>query len=128
MLANFTSLKKLCAMLCVALALVFAASAVASIITSVQHMNGTSGNHEHVLFSNISLDDKDHHSDKHSGHGSSGHHHHGDISTGMASLVPSGVAKPIVTGEQRLTSRNRVRISVRLSLPERPPRVSHSSV
>lgn len=113
--------RKICATLCIALALVFVGSGAASVINAVQHMTGTPGNHEHVLFSNISLDDRDHHSDQHSGH-AGGHHHHGDIATGMPLFVPTGIATPITTGDRNPRPRDHVRISVRQSLPERPPR------
>lgn len=112
--------RKLCALLCVALTLVFTGSGVATVITDIQHMTGASGNHEHVLFSNISLDDHDHHSDQHSGHGG-GHHHHGDIATGMP-LLPTGIATPIATGDRNPLLRDHLRHGIRLPQPDRPPR------
>lgn len=114
--------RKICATLCIALALVFTGSGAASVINAVQHMTGAPGNHEHVPFSNISLDDRDHHSDQHSGH-AGGHHHHGDIATGMPLLLPIGIATPIATGDRNSLPRDHIRISIRQSLPERPPRV-----
>jgi hypothetical protein len=113
--------RKMCATLCIALALVFTGSGAASVINEVQHMTGTPGNHEHVLFSNISLDDRDHHSDQHSGH-AGGHHHHGDIAHGMPLFLPTGIAAAITTGDRNLLPRDHLRVSIRLSLPERPPR------
>lgn len=114
-------LRRFCALLCVALALVFTGAGAASVINGVQHMTGAPHSHEHVLFSNISLDDRDHHSDQHSGH-PGGHHHHGDIATGMPLSVPTGIATAIATGDRNPLPRDHVRISIRLSLPERPPR------
>lgn len=113
-------MRKLCALLCVALVLVFAGAGAASVITDVQHMKGVSGNHEHVLFSNISLDDRDHHSDQHSGH-TGGHHHHGDIATGML-LLPTSISKPIATGDRTPLMRDHQRNGVWLPQPDRPPR------
>lgn len=115
------SFRKFCATLCIALALVFVGSGAASVINDVQHMTGMPGNHEHVLFSNISLDDHDHHSDQHSGH-AGGHHHHGDIATGMPLFQPTGIDTQIATGDRNPLPRDHVRVSVRQSLPERPPR------
>ena len=114
--------KRVSAVLCIALTLVFSGAAAASIINAVQHMNGDPGVHEHVLFSNISLDDDDHHSDIHSGDTGGHHHHHGDISTGMTAFAASGVAIPVTTGDRHRLARDHVQVSVRLSLPERPPR------
>jgi hypothetical protein len=113
--------RKICATLCIALALVFTGSGAASVINDVQHMTGAPGNHEHVPFSNISLDDRDHHSDMHSGH-AGGHHHHGDIAHGMPLFLANGIATPIATADRNSLPRDHVRISVRQSLPERPPR------
>ena len=118
--ADKSPFRKFCVWLCVALALVFTGAGAATVITDVQHMAGVSGNHEHVLFSNISLDDRDHHSDQHSGH-AGGHHHHGDIATGMP-LLPTGIAMPIATGDRNPLMRDHLRNSVRLPQPDRPPR------
>ena len=115
-------LRRACATLCVALTLVFVGAAAASTINAVQHMNGDPGVHDHVLFSNISLDDDDNHSDLHSGDSGSHHHHHGDISTGMAAMPANGVSMPMATGDRYHLARDHVRVSIRLSLPERPPR------
>ncbi len=118
--AGQLSFRKLCALLCVALALVFTGAGAAAVINDVQHMTGTPGNHEHVMFSNISLDDRDHHSDQHSGH-AGGHHHHGDIATGML-LLPTGIATPIVSGDRNPLMRDHQRQGIRLPQPDRPPR------
>lgn len=118
--ADYSSFRKLCALLCVALTLVFTGAGAATVITDVQHMTGVSGNHEHVLFSNISLDDRDHHSDQHSGH-AGGHHHHGDIATGML-LLATGISTPIVTGHRNPLMRDHQRTGIRLPQPDRPPR------
>ena len=113
--------RTLCALLCVALALVFTGAGAATVIIDVQHMTGASGNHEQVLFSNISLDDLGQDSTRHSGH-PGGHHHHGDIATGMPLVLPTGIAMPIVTGDRNPLTRDHLRISIRLPQPERPPR------
>lgn len=113
--------RKLCALVCVALALVFTGAGAATVIIDVQHMTGASGNHEQVLFSNISLDDRGQDSYKHSGH-HGGHHHHGDIAAGMPLLQPTGIATPIATGDRNPLMRDHLRISIALPQPERPPR------
>lgn len=116
--------RRIGAIVCVALALVFLQSGAASILNGVQHLSGNPDTHEHALFSNISLDDDDNHSGLHSGHESHGghHHHHGDINTGMAAFAASGMMAPVATGDRNQLGHDHVRVLARQSLPERPPR------
>ena len=116
---GFNILRKSCAALCVAMMFVFTAAAAASTVNTVQHAFGNPSSHEHMPFSNISLDDNDHHSSKHYGHGD--HHHHGDISTGITALL-TGVATMAPTGTDHAVTPDSVRSGTRQSLPERPPR------
>src|SRR3546814_14926464 len=51
------SVNKFCAMLCIALALVFAGASLASAVDRMQHGPGGSPAHEHMPFSDISLED-----------------------------------------------------------------------
>ncbi|MES2473161.1 MAG: hypothetical protein V4601_10030 [Pseudomonadota bacterium] len=113
------TLRKSCASLCVALMCVFTAAASASAVNTVQHAFGSPTSHEHMPFSNISLDDEDHHSTKHYGHGD--HHHHGDIGAGLTLLLSDVAALP-PDGTHHALARDSVRTDVRHSLPERPPR------
>ncbi len=112
-------LRKSCAALCVALMCVFTAAAAASTVTNVQHAFGNPSSHEHMPFSNISLDDDDSHSSKHFGHGD--HHHHGDLGASMTTLLSDVAAAPPVSTGHAVTP-DSVRSAVRQSLPERPPR------
>jgi hypothetical protein len=112
---------KLCALLCVALTLVFTGAGAATVIIDVQHMTRASGDHELVPFSNISLDNIGQDSDRHSGH-PGGHHHHGDIAAGIPLLLPTDIAAPIATGDPNPLMRDHLRNSIRLPQPERPPR------
>ncbi len=114
-----TFLRKSCAALCVALMFVFTAAASASTVNTVQHAFGSPTSHEHMPFSNISLDDEDNHSTKHYGHGD--HHHHGDIGAGMTALL-IGVAVHPPGSPHHALARDSVRTDVRHSLPDRPPR------
>lgn len=111
--------RKSCASLCVALMFVFTAAASASTVNGVQHAFGNPSSHQHMPFSNISLDDDDHHSTKHYGHGD--HHHHGDISTGIPALLIGVAALPPQSRVHAVTP-DSVRGDTRQSLPERPPR------
>src|SRR3546814_1534187 len=63
-ISTMISVNKFCAMLCIALALVFAGASLASAVDRMQHGPGGSPAHEHMLFSDISLEDahdQDHH-------------------------------------------------------------------
>lgn len=113
------TLRKSCAALCVALMFVFTAAASASTVTTVQHAFGNPSSHEHMPFSNISLDDEDHHSSKHYGHGD--HHHHGDLGASMTTLLSDVAAAPPDSTRHAIAP-DSARTDVRHSLPERPPR------
>ncbi len=119
MKTDFEILRKSCAALCVALMCVFTAAAAASTVNTVQHAFGNPTSHEHMPFSNISLDDEDHHSTKHYGHGD--HHHHGDIGTGIAALL-TGVAALAPAGTHHAVTPDSVRSGTHQPLPDRPPR------
>src|SRR3546814_1697036 len=87
------SVNKFCAMLCIALALVFAGASLASAVDRMQHGPGGSPAHEHMLFSDISLEDahdQDHHQPDQGGEDPSdrlaGGHHHGDSGSGLIIL------------------------------------------
>jgi len=126
-------LKKLGAVLCIALVMVFMQSEVASTVASVQHMGGKlSGehHHQHMLFADIVLDfdHADHgHDAAHHDH-DPGHHHRGDL--GSASMVLASSGSDFVRSWQPVEppSRGRLIVAVRQSLPERPPRAFLSRV
>lgn len=111
-------LRKSCAALCVALMFVFTAAASASTVNTVQHAFGQPSSHDHMPFSNISLDDEDNHSTKHYGHGD--HHHHGDIGAGMTVLLFDAPAHA-PGSTRRAVARGSVHTDVRHVLPDRPP-------
>ena len=120
--------RKAGAWLCTALVLVFMQTAVASTVASVQHMAGGNHHHQHMLFADIILDfdHADHgHDGDHHDH-DVGHHHRGDL--GSASLVLTSPSPDFVRTWQSAEppSRGRLIITVRQSLPERPPRVFFS--
>ncbi len=112
-------LRKSGAALCVALMFVFTAAASASTVNTVQHAFGQPSSHDHMPFSNISLDDEDNHSTKHYGHGD--HHHHGDIGAGITALLSDAPALAPDSTRHAL-ARGSVHTAVRHALPDRPPR------
>jgi hypothetical protein len=119
--------RRACALLCVALVLVFMQAAVASTVASVQHLAGGVGghhHHQHMLFADIILD-FDHTDHGHDGahhDGDVGHHHRGDL--GSASVVLASSSSDWVRGGEvtEPPSHDRLIVSVRHSLPERPPK------
>lgn len=86
------------AALCVVLLLVFTGVSTASIVDHIQHQPGSPAIHKHILFSLVSLDTDDHHDGHHNAadhddqaahdhQPGSGHHHHGDVGTGLPALT-----------------------------------------
>lgn len=117
--------KKVGALLCVALVLIFMQSAVASTVASIQHLAGGHHHHQHMLFADVILDfdhaDHGHDGDRHDH--DIGHHHRGDL--GSASLMLASPSPDFVPTLETAEppSRGRLIIAIRQSLPERPPRL-----
>src|SRR3546814_11485033 len=95
------SVNKFCAMLCIALALVFAGASLASAVDRMQHGPGGSPAHEPMLFSDISLEDahdQDHHQPDQGGEDPSdrpaGGHHYGDSGSGLIILASDDAIVP----------------------------------
>lgn len=143
------------ALVCAALMLVFSMAAAASAVNRIQHSAALP--HEHGVFSEMLLEDHhdtDHH---HENLAAAGHqyeqgsdhngdailtadqgdaaqtqeqppHHHGDTGASMMVLnvLPSGLLQ--LSEHWRSPIHARFRISVRQSLPERPPRPSSSTI
>ena len=122
---------KLCSTLCVALALVFAGSALASVVDSIQHAPGGSSAHEHLLFSEIAMEDADDQARHEPDQGkespsdlAGGHHHHGDSGVGLA-VTPAGDDRLAVLADDNPGFvPDRRPVGIRLPGPERPPRSS----
>jgi hypothetical protein len=116
--------KKAGALVCVALVLIFMQAAVASTVASAQHLVGGHHHHQHMLFADIILD-FDHADHGHDGahhDGDVGHHHRGDL--GSTSVVLTSSSSEWVRGWKATEppSRDRLIVTVRHSLPERPPK------
>lgn len=122
-------------MLCIGLTLIFASASMASVADRVQHQQGITGDHDHLPFSKIiaevsvhqhephtsALDDKGdapHHQP------GTGHHHHGDIGSGM--LVPLSHGSPgifLTASVGRPAADNRISGFLTHGL-ERPPKTA----
>lgn len=142
-------LRRTSALLCVALMLIFALSRAAGIVNQFEHGHGTVLPHNHLAFSDLVVDDDhdhdldamdvDHHAldhdadhddhaqADHDGH-AAGHHHHGDVNSSLIVLASSSgsvTAWQFWKGDIRS---DRLRLTTRQSLPERPPRTSQIAV
>lgn len=123
---------RLCSMLCIALALVFAGSSLASALDRIQHAPGGTPAHEHMLFSEIALEDahdRAHHAPDQSDESSSdqlggGHHHHGDSGVGLFVMAAGDARLSPPSGDNPGFVPDRLAIAARLSGPERPPKGS----
>lgn len=119
-------------MLCIALALVFAGSTLSSALDHIQHASSGTPEHEHLLFSDISIEDthdQNHHepdqgdenpSDQLAG----GHHHHGDSGAGLIVLAAADTSLATPAGDNPGFVPDRPAFGIRLLGPERPPKIS----
>lgn len=116
------------AILCAALILVFTQAAVASAVGDVEHLFVGHHDHDHMLFSDITLEfHPSAHActshlicaaGEHAGH----HHHHGDLGSSNLLLTTSPETAPerVVLSDPLWTAL--ALTTIRLELPERPPR------
>lgn len=132
MLLRILPVTRLLSMLCIALALVFAGSTLSNAVDQIQHAPGGASEHEHLLFSDISIDDthdQDHHEpdqgDENSpDHLAGGHHHHGDSGAGLIVLAAADTRLTAPAGDNPGFVPDRPAIGIRLLGPERPPKIS----
>lgn len=122
---------KICAMLCIALALVFAGASFASAVDRMQHGPGGSPAHEHMLFSDISLEDahdQDHHQPAQGDEDPTdrlvGGHHHGDSGSGLIILASADATVASLLDEAHGLAPDRPALGFRIQGPERPPKPS----
>ena len=126
---------KLCAALCVALALVFAGSSLSSAVDRIQHAPGASLAHEHMVLSDIShgdVHDADHHQpdpddQDSSDHLAGGHHHHGDNGAGLIALASADSVLATMPGDVHGLAPDRPAVGFRIQGPKRPPKPSTNS-
>ena len=127
---------RLCTMLCIVLALVFAGSTLARAFDNIQHAPGAAAEHEHLLFSDISIETAHDHHHEHDGdepdqgdespldHLSGGHHHHGDGGTGMIVLAAADTVPAAQPDDNPGFVPDRPAIGIKLLGPERPPKIA----
>ncbi|MFC3098392.1 hypothetical protein [Alteraurantiacibacter palmitatis] len=117
-------------MLCIALTLIFAGTSLSGVIDTIQHAPGASTEHQHVLFSDLTVE-RDHADDHHApqpgdndpaDHLPGSHHHHGDSGSGMLIATPAGATLFAVTGNPHGLAPDNQTLGLRIPGPERPPK------
>lgn len=115
-------------MLCIALTLVFAGASLSGVLDDLQHAPGAPAEHEHLLFSPISLEP--HHAEHHAPQPDqdspadhlAGHHHHGDNGPGLVVPGSAGTAVLALTDDLREMMSDRQAPGWMARGPERPPK------
>jgi hypothetical protein len=138
---NMISTNRVCAVLCIALTLVFAGASLSRMVDQIQHAPGASAVHEHLIFSDISLDDAhdlelDHDQGQHEADNdgsdepdssdqiAGGHHHHGDSGSGLIVLASTDAGEIAMVGDALNAVPDRPAIGFEIQGPERPPKPS----
>jgi hypothetical protein len=121
------------AMLCIVLALAFAAVSATNAVNKIQHQPGDTAHHQHLPFSDILVDADDHHDD----HGNTddrgetpaadhepgtGHHHHGDMAPGLPALASGETPMPGLGADRHSLKPDRMVLGLATRGPERPPK------
>ncbi|WP_171132316.1 hypothetical protein [Sphingomonas sp. ID1715] len=118
------------AMLCIALAVVFAGTSLSTSIDKIQHAPGVSFEHDHSLFSETSII-QDHADDHHApqpgdkdpaDHLPGSHHHHGDGGSAVPVTAAAEAAQLVLSGALHGFAPDNQTPSLRISGPERPPK------
>ncbi|WP_157973106.1 hypothetical protein [Blastomonas sp. UPD001] len=129
---KISRLKRLFALLCLALALVYAGSSASQLANTIQHSGIQSSAHEHSVLSEVLPIEVGHHADNDLADASDdqerrdiagGHHHHGD--TGPSLLATSAVELlgVMLLENLRAPAGNRHVDGIAVAGPERPPMV-----
>lgn len=133
MLINATSrVKRLFALLCLALAVVYAGSSATQISNTIQHSAAQASEHEHSMLSDALAIQAGHHADddpadaadnqtQHDVAG--GHHHHGDTSPSLLATSANDLPGVMLLGNLRAPAGDRHVDGIAVPGPERPPMV-----
>ena len=123
---------RLVAILCIALALVFAGTVASGVVNQVQHAGGPAQVHHHTALAQAAAID-DHHADHRDdgGHDDSrdglggdapGHHHHADAGQGIAVLAAATAERLMAVASKQPLATDRSPARAASYGPERPPR------
>jgi hypothetical protein len=127
------SLKRMGAMLCIVLAMAFAAVSATNAVNKIQHQQGGAAHHEHLQFSDILVDADDHHDDHDNANDreensaanhqpGAGHHHHGDMTPGLPALASGETAMPGLGADRHSLKPDGGVLGHPTRGPERPPK------
>ncbi|MFZ2997944.1 hypothetical protein [Sphingobium sp.] len=128
---------RLGAMLCIALAALFAGMGLSRTMDRMQHESGSTQQHGHMLFGGLSVEeahDADHDgpqmqdADEQDPLPESHHHHHGDSGSGMIPIAQSAMAMLLLDSARHGLPQDNVRAGSAIDGPKRPPRQGISSV
>ena len=132
--------KRLCTLLCVALALVFGAASASSAVDRIQHPSDSPMQHAHLLLGDVSVDTHDHQDAEHSdsaddqddGAPSDGRpgpgHHHADAGPGVVIFASGTAHLRDLGGDSHGFGPDRVAPGLSIRGPERPPKGITTSV
>jgi hypothetical protein len=120
-------------MLCILLALMFAANSLSGALDRIQHAPGATAQHEHLvfgMFSAVADHDADHHEpqpdrDEPADHMMGGHHHHVDSGSGLLALSSPTVLSASTAETAYSAEGSDPPPRLNSSGPERPPKASH---
>lgn len=129
---KISRLKRFFALLCLALALVYAGSSASQMANTLQHSGVQASAHEHSMLSDVLPIEAGHHADNDLADAADdqerrdiagGHHHHGD--NGPSLLATSAVELPgvMLMGSLRAPAGDRHVDGIAVAGPERPPMV-----
>lgn len=121
---------RLITMLCIALVLVFAGASLSSAVDRIQHAPGASIEHQHMVFSEmtVELDHANDHlapqpgDDDPADHLPGGDHHHGDAGSGMLVAALAASALFAISGDLHGLAPDNQTSGLHIHGPERPPK------
>lgn len=121
--------RSLCIMLCMVLTIAFAAALLSSLLDRAQHAPGALASHEHMVFSELSVEGPhvDHHEDTAgedgpADHLTAGHHHHADGGSGLMANAPSAEFQLALSDEPQAMEPQDGQTGLHSTGPERPPK------
>lgn len=120
------------AVLCLALALVYAGGTTSQLMNSLQHSGTQSAAHQHLALNDApAMQDDQHADDDHADAGydqaqddmAGGHHHHGDAGPSLLATSANELTGVMLFGNLRARTGDRPVVGIAVPGPERPPMV-----
>jgi hypothetical protein len=125
-------LKRLFAMLCLVLALVYAGGSASQVVNTIQHSGAEASAHDHSVLSDALAMQADHHADIDPAESADdqaqneiagGHHHHGDNGPSLLATSAHELPGVIMLANLRARAGDRHVDGIAVLGPERPPMV-----